>query len=158
MGNSLVLLMLLLAALGLLGASLVGKVVSESVEMPGERVLRMIPASARGSFLLYQLATAINSVDYPWLEVEQEQEQELLVAQEVDSSWLSAMANEFQHVPVHESFPMDFQTWLVDSYGINTLDVYQNWPRRRSGQAQSICNADGQCFEVAEIVAACCPF
>lgn len=53
---------------------------------------------ARSGFLLYQLATAINSGNYPGLEleVEQEQEQELIVEQQVDASWLNAMANEFQ--------------------------------------------------------------
>lgn len=54
---------------------------------------------ARGSFLLYQLAKAINSGHPLELEQEQELEHELIVEQEVDvvdSSWLAAMANEFQ--------------------------------------------------------------
>ncbi|XP_034483056.1 uncharacterized protein LOC117788401 [Drosophila innubila] len=137
-------------------------------QMPAEVVLHMVPASARGSFLLYQLAKAINSGHLLELEFEQEQEQEqelvleheLIVEQQVDvdSSWLAAMANEFQSVPVYEDFPMDFQNWLIDSFGLNAVDVYQGWLRARSGRGQVICNAVGQCFEVAQILSSCCPF
>ncbi|KAL7733363.1 hypothetical protein ACLKA6_004856 [Drosophila palustris] len=132
----------------------------EQEQMPAEVVLDMVPASARGSFLLYQLAKAINSGHLLELELEQEQEQELIVEQEVqvDSSWLAAMANEFQNVPVYEGFNMDFQNWLIDSYGLNAVDVYQGWSMMRSGRGREICNAFGQCFEVAQILSSCCPF
>ncbi|EDW69153.1 uncharacterized protein Dvir_GJ12282, isoform B [Drosophila virilis] len=127
--------------------------------LPAQSVLALVPAAARGSFLLYQLATAINSGDYPWLELEQEQEQELLVEQEIDSGWLAAMANEFQNVPVSENFPLQLQTWLMDSYGLSAVDVYRSWPTARSGRARQLtCNALGVCHELAQIVDACCPF
>ncbi|XP_064541326.1 uncharacterized protein LOC135430551 [Drosophila montana] len=143
-------------------ASLAGTAERErEAGMPAQSVLALVPAAARGSFLLYQLATAINSGDYPWLELEleQEHEQELLVEQEVDSSWLAAMANEFQNVPVPENFPLQLQSWLMDSYGLSAIDVYQSWPTARSGRAQHLtCNALGECHELAQIVDACCPF
>ncbi|KAH8370155.1 hypothetical protein KR093_002406, partial [Drosophila rubida] len=123
----------------------------------------------RGSFLLYQLAKAINSSNYPrskhprFLELALEQEQELIVEQQVDvldSSWMAAMANEFQNVPVYETFPLELQSWLMDSYSLDAIDVYDGWMRssRRAGRGQGICNAAGRCFEVAQIVSACCPF
>ncbi|XP_062132244.1 uncharacterized protein LOC133842949 [Drosophila sulfurigaster albostrigata] len=164
-------------AAGLLDASLAvieagGVAARQQEQMAVKAVLDMVPASARGSFLLYQLAKAINSGNYPWLEPQrqflglelQEQEQELIVEQQVDvvdSSWMAAMANEFQYVPVYENFPLDLQTWLMDSYSLDAIDVYDGWMRstRRSGVGgQEICNAAGQCFEVAQIVGACCPF
>ncbi|XP_030572500.1 uncharacterized protein LOC115771087 [Drosophila novamexicana] len=129
--------------------------------LPAQSVLALVPAAARGSFLLYQLATAINSGDYPWLELEleQEHEQELLVEQEIDSGWLAAMANEFQNVPVPENFPLQLQAWLMDSYGLSAVDVYRSWPTARSGRARQLtCNALDECHELAQILDACCPF
>ncbi|XP_030239853.1 uncharacterized protein LOC108650452 isoform X1 [Drosophila navojoa] len=150
-------------ALGPSSASLAG---SETVQLaPAERVLAQVPAAARSSFLLYQLATAINSGNYPGLalevEREQELEQELLVEHQVDYSWPNAMPNEFQPVSLNGDFPLQFQDWLMDGYGLSVQDVYQSWPRAaaapRSAQRQ-LCNGRGECYDVADILAACCPF
>ncbi|KAH8329662.1 hypothetical protein KR074_007018, partial [Drosophila pseudoananassae] len=122
--------------------------------------------SERVSFLLYQLALAINSAagvqEVEEVQVVENQEQFLPV--NPDPNWLAAMANEFQNVPVYESFPMDLRNWLTDSFGVTTTDVLHSWnvfqPRqaRTSTRAQLICTNDGQCFEVNKIVTACCPF
>ncbi|XP_017111762.1 uncharacterized protein LOC108135527 isoform X1 [Drosophila elegans] len=137
---------------------------------PGQKVLAAVPASARTSFLLYQLALAINSaagLEPPTLQevevvdVVENQEQFLLSP---DPNWLAAMANEFQSVPVYETFPADLQNWLTDGYGISATDVYHSWSRAQFGGRSSsrtpqlICTADGQCYEVNKIVTACCPF
>ncbi|KAH8259565.1 hypothetical protein KR026_006581, partial [Drosophila bipectinata] len=136
--------------------------------------------SERVSFLLYQLALAINSAagvqEVEEVQVVENQEQFLPV--NPDPNWLAAMANEFQvrprrrrirlppesNVPVYESFPMDLRNWLTDSFGVTTTDALHSWnifqPRqaRTSTRAQLICTNDGQCFEVNKIVTACCPF
>ncbi|XP_016973998.1 uncharacterized protein LOC108040855 [Drosophila rhopaloa] len=136
---------------------------------PGQRVLAAVPASGRTNFLLYQLALAINSaagLEPPTLQevevvdVVENQEQFLL---NPDPNWLAAMANEFQSVPVYETFPADLQNWLMDGYGISATDVYHSWSRsqfggRSSPRIQLVCTADGQCYEVNKIVTACCPF
>ncbi|XP_023173301.2 uncharacterized protein LOC111601097 [Drosophila hydei] len=157
--------LLLAAASVALGPSSASLADRETVQlMPAERMLAQVPAAARSGFLLYQLATAINSGNYPGLEleVEQEQEQELIVEQQVDASWLNAMANEFQQVPVYEDFPLQMQGWLMDGYGLSVQDVYQSWSRAATvaaaRSAQQLCNARGQCYDVTQILAACCPF
>ncbi|EDV40508.2 uncharacterized protein Dana_GF10545 [Drosophila ananassae] len=135
--------------------------------MPGQQVLAAVPASERVSFLLYQLALAINSAagvqEVEEVQVVENQEQFPLPANP-DPNWLAAMANEFQNVPVYESFPMDLRNWLMDSFGVTTTDVLHSWnffqPRqaRTTARGQLICTNDGQCFEVNKIVTACCPF
>ncbi|KAH8368632.1 hypothetical protein KR084_001962 [Drosophila pseudotakahashii] len=137
---------------------------------PGQRVLAAVPASGRPSFLLYQLALAINSAaglaapmlqEVEVVDVVENQEQFLLA--NPDPNWLAAMANEFQSVPVYETFPADLQNWLTDGYGISATDIYHSWSRagfggRSTSRTQLICTADGQCYEVNKIVTACCPF
>ncbi|KAH8380430.1 hypothetical protein KR009_010673 [Drosophila setifemur] len=142
---------------------------------PGQRVLAAVPPSERVSFLLYQLALAINSGvgggGGGFQEVEEVVEQvvenqEHYQAEYPDPNWLAAMANEFQNVPIYESFPADLQHWLTDSYGISATDVYwNNWQKRfgrsrgrSTTRGQLICTTDGQCYEVDKIVTACCPF
>ncbi|XP_033240024.1 uncharacterized protein [Drosophila pseudoobscura] len=141
--------------------------------MPGQEVLAAVPASGRVSFLLYQLALAINSA--AGLEPQTLQEVEVAVEEEhqedvyqewntvTDPHWLAAMANEYQNVPVYETFPGDLQHWLTDSYGLSATDVYRSWnmAQARGGTGsptQVICSADGQCYQVSQIVTACCPF
>ncbi|XP_022227100.2 uncharacterized protein LOC111077222 [Drosophila obscura] len=143
--------------------------------MPGQEVLAAVPASGRVSFLLYQLALAINSaaglepqtIQEVEVAVEQEQEHQEQLYQEwntvTDPHWLAAMANEYQNVPVYETFAGDLQHWLAGSYGLSATDVYRSWHMARSrggtGSAtQVICAADGQCYQVSQIVTACCPF
>ncbi|EDV51938.1 uncharacterized protein LOC6546217 [Drosophila erecta] len=139
---------------------------------PGQRVLAAVPASGRTNFLLYQLAAAINSAaglesptmqEVEVVDVVEHQEQFLLASP--DPNWLAAMANEFQSVPVYETFPADLQHWLMDGYGISATDFYHGWSRagfgrsrRSSSRTQLICTPDGQCYEVNKIVTACCPF
>ncbi|KAH8234650.1 hypothetical protein KR032_001425 [Drosophila birchii] len=145
---------------------------------PGQRVLAAVPASGRVSFLLYQLASAINSAADGLMPLQTVQEQvdvevmedrEQFLAGNPDPNWLAAMANEFQNVPVYETFPEDLQHWLMDRYGISATDVFHSWAgfgRRSSSsmarggprKSQLICTADGQCYEVNQIVTACCPF
>ncbi|SPP84996.1 Hypothetical predicted protein [Drosophila guanche] len=147
------------------------------VPLPGQEVLAAVPASGRVSFLLYQLALAINSAatglepqtiqEVQW-EVEQEHQEELYQEWNTvtDPHWLAAMANEYQNVPVYETFQGDLQHWLMDSYGLSATDVYRSWngmerARARGGPStptQVICSADGQCYQVSQIVTACCPF
>ncbi|XP_033160219.1 uncharacterized protein LOC117141047 [Drosophila mauritiana] len=137
---------------------------------PGQRVLAAVPASGRTSFLLYQLALAINSaagLEAPTMQevevVDVVETQEQFLPASPDPNWLAAMANEFQSVPVYETFPADLQNWLMDGYGISATDFYHSWSRagfgsRSSSRTQLICTADGQCYEVNKIVTACCPF
>ncbi|KAH8342538.1 hypothetical protein KR059_012503 [Drosophila kikkawai] len=138
---------------------------------PGQRVLAAVPASGRVSFLLYQLASAINSAAdglQEQVEVEVLEDREQFLATNPDPNWLVAMANEFQNVPVYETFPADLQHWLMDSYGISATDVFHSWAgfggrsssrtRAAPRKSQLICTADGQCYEVNKIVTACCPF
>ncbi|XP_017058918.1 uncharacterized protein LOC108099804 [Drosophila ficusphila] len=137
---------------------------------PGQRVLAGVPASGRTRFLLYQLASAINSavgLEPPTLQevevVDVVEDQEQFLLEGPDPNWLAAMANEFQNVPVYETFPADLQSWLMDGYGISATDVYRSWNRalfggRAATRTQLICTADGQCYEVNKIVTACCPF
>ncbi|XP_016955367.1 uncharacterized protein LOC108028214 isoform X2 [Drosophila biarmipes] len=136
---------------------------------PGQRVMAAVPASGRTSFLLYQLALAINSagLESPTRQevevVDVVETQEQFLPASPDTSWLAAMANEFQSVPVYETFPADLQNWLMDGYGISATDVYHSWSRaglggRSSPRTQLICTAEGQCYEVNKIVTACCPF
>ncbi|XP_017071979.1 uncharacterized protein LOC108108436 [Drosophila eugracilis] len=139
---------------------------------PGQKVLAAVPPSGRTSFLLYQLAMAINSAaglevptvqDVEVVDVVEQQDQEQFLLANPDPNWLAAMANEFQSVPVYETFPTDLQNWLMDGYGISATDVYHSWTRpgfgrRSSTRSQLICTSDGQCYEVNKIVTACCPF
>ncbi|KAH8286340.1 hypothetical protein KR054_007218 [Drosophila jambulina] len=146
---------------------------------PGQRVLAAVPPSGRVSFLLYQLASAINSAAdglmpqtvQEQVDVEVVEDREQFLATNPDPNWLAAMANEFQNVPVYETFPSDLQHWLMDSYGISATDVFHSWAglngrsssssgRTRAGsrKSQLICTADGQCYEVNKVVTACCPF
>ncbi|KAH8303633.1 hypothetical protein KR018_009185 [Drosophila ironensis] len=132
---------------------------------PGQQVLAAVPASERLGFLLYQLALPINPAAAEQLEEVQVVEQQEFL----DPNWLAAMANEFQNVPVYESFPLDLRHWLMDSYGISATDVFHSWSAMtRNGQARSghksnprsqvICTTEGQCYEVNKIVTTCCPF
>ncbi|KAH8266026.1 hypothetical protein KR038_000961 [Drosophila bunnanda] len=145
---------------------------------PGQGVLAAVPASGRVSFLLYQLASAINSAAdglmpqtlQEQVEVEVLEDREQFLSANPDPNWLAAMASEFQNVPVYETFPSDLQHWLMDSYGISATDVFHSWTGLgfvgRSSSTKSaaprkgqlICSADGQCYEVNKIVTACCPF
>ncbi|KAH8389526.1 hypothetical protein KR200_003665 [Drosophila serrata] len=149
---------------------------------PGQRVLAAVPATGRVSFLLYQLASAINSAAdglmpqtlQEEVEVEVLEDREQFLSASPDPNWLAAMANEFQNVPIYETFPADLQHWLMDSYGISATDVFHSWTglgfngrsssssssRKSAGprKSQLICTADGQCYEVNKIVTACCPF
>ncbi|EDW79996.1 uncharacterized protein Dwil_GK12299 [Drosophila willistoni] len=143
---------------------------------PAQHILAAVPAAERGNFLLYQLALAINSGNF--LDLETIHEDELM--EELNSNWLAAMANEFQHIEVYDGFPIDLQNWLMDSYGLSVTDVYHSsWWRSRSssmsrsrstgngnGNAnangyntrQQMCTAEGQCYDMAQIVTVCCPF
>lgn len=63
-----------------------------------------------------------------------------------------------QSFPVYESFPLDLEAWLMETYGLYAADVYRGWPSARSARAQQICNGNGSCFELTRILADCCPF